>query len=72
MPSINNLSNNYFQRPTFSDVIISTVHHLGNVRNYNSRVSSADHFSFMISSLSKQTSLEMVSISFAIYQLVET
>ena len=36
--SINNLSNNFLQRPTFSDVIISTVHHLGNVRNYNSSV----------------------------------
>ena len=38
MPSINNLSNDFFQRPTFSDVNNSTVHHLGNVRNYNSSV----------------------------------
>ena len=69
--SINNLSNNFLQRPTFSDVIISTVHHLGNVRNYNSSVKRRSLFFHDFFSVQADKPRDGINLNWY-FQLVET
>ena len=68
---IRDRSNNYFQRPTFSDVNISTVHHLGNVRNYNSSVKRRSLFFHDFFSVQADKPRDGINL-ICYFQLVET